>query len=115
MPDDLASTLAGWQAITRAATIGPWEKIGFDDIWSQPAGRHVAETMNREADAEFIVTARTVMPLLLAAIEAVLKLGDRSGEATDPTLPGHVDVYMIREAITRELTGPQLSEDGGHG
>jgi hypothetical protein len=42
-------------------------------------------------------------PRLLAALEAVLKLGDRSGGAQDPHLPGHVDVYMIREAITRAL------------
>ena len=77
MSDDrVASTLAGWGELARSATIGPWEKLGFDDIWSQPAGRHVAETMNCEADAEFIVMARTAMPLLLAAVEAPLKLAD---------------------------------------
>ncbi len=100
MPDDdpLSATLAGWGKITRAATIGPWEKLGFDDIWSQPAGRHVAETMNREADAEFIAAARTVMPLLLAAIEAVLKLAD-GWNALWPCSA------QVREAITTALTG----------
>jgi len=39
----------------------------------------------------------------IAALDAVLKLGDRSGEAHDPSLPGHVDMRMIREAIRREL------------
>ena len=127
--DRVASTLAEWGKLTRAATIGPWEKLGFDDIWSQPAGRHVAETMNREADAEFIVTARTAMPRLLAAVEAALKAADswgkKAGElnaaaeradarGADPLrtalmsarAQAHNDcAQTVREAITTALTG----------
>ena len=123
--DRAASTLAEWHKFTRAATIGPWEKLGPDDIWSQPAGRHVAETMNREADAEFIVTARIAMPVLLAALEAVLKLADDwnakakkiggqiSLEDCDGAVAGfkmigyqnHRDhAVALREAITAVLT-----------
>ena len=89
--DRVASTLAAWGKLTRAATIGPWEKLGFDDIWSQPAGRHVAETMNREADAEFIVTARTAMPRLLAAVDTALKDHRKSTFPAGP--PGAGDAY----------------------
>ena len=108
MTDDLASTLAGWSQITRAATIGPWEKLGFDDIWSQPAGRHVAETMNREADAEFIVTARTAMPRLLAAVKAVLKAADRLDSGREPyghLVNRHEAADAFRETIRAALSG----------
>jgi hypothetical protein len=46
-------------------------------------------------------------PRLLAAVEAVLKLGDRTGMAKDPDLAGYVDVHMIRRAITAALTGEE--------
>ncbi len=128
MPDDdrVATTLAGWSQITRAATIGPWEKLGLDDIrsqpagrhvaeiWSQPAGRHVAETMNRKADAEFIVTARIAMPVLLAALEAALKLADEWEEGSF-----RLDVSTtvmdgcareLRAAITTALTGKETGD-----
>ena len=134
MPDDrVASTLAEWGKLTRAATIGPWEKLGPDDIWSQPAGRHVAETMNREADAEFIVTARIAMPVLLAALEAVLKLADdwdgkaeaftaaasRDGgpsRMTRAMLNARVQVLQdcaqaLREAITAALLGEGAGDE----
>jgi hypothetical protein len=93
-PDDLASTLAGIRERSEVAS-----KIEVS--WK-------AQIQRARASANDV-------PVLLAAVEAVLKLGDRSGEATDPTLPGHVDVYMIREAITRELTGPQPVKDGSDG
>ena len=81
---DLASTLAGIREHSETAS-----KIMVS--WK-------AQIQRARASANDV-------PFLLAAIEAVLALGDRSGEAQDPHLPGHVDVYMIREAITAELTG----------
>jgi hypothetical protein len=82
MPDEPAAILDQIREHARyAVTIDDWHQVGRD--------------------------AR----VLVGALEAVLKLGDRSGETQDPHLPGYVDVHMIREAITRELAG----KDAGDG
>jgi hypothetical protein len=84
-----AATLAGWRKITEAATSGPWNvetKHGrdiADEAWSEvrikaPDGgdiastyiSHLLENYRSEEDEAFIVTARTAMPCLLAALEA---------------------------------------------
>jgi hypothetical protein len=71
--DDVTARLAGWREAEKNASPGPWEVtgIGDDDIWSDALGGFVAETMHPN-DAPFIVTARTAMPRLLAAVEAAL-------------------------------------------
>ena len=86
--DELAALLAGWREAGQAATEGPWstQKAVIAGI----GGAYVIEHGEAEialvdcagdlrpeqelADAEFIVTARTAMPRLVAAVEAVLKL-----------------------------------------
>jgi hypothetical protein len=77
--DDVAALLAGWREAEQAATPAPWVVygIGDDEIWSEEPWDHVAETMGNLPDAAFIVTARTAMPRLVAAVEAVLELHTR--------------------------------------
>ncbi len=137
--DPLAATLAGIREIEQAATPGPWEAggIGGDDIWSDAKGGFVAETFNNPADAEFIAAARTYVPLLLASLEAVLNLAvewdreavkltarsdfmfERGDEVAPVMLDGRAQAHkecadMIRETITRELTGtPEEGSDDG--
>ncbi len=98
MADDLAATLAGWRKTHLEATPGPWgseEKHGrdiADEGWSEvriigpldspsPIAitylTNILEADYTEADAAFIITARTAMPRLLAAVEAALKLHAR--------------------------------------
>jgi len=90
--DDFASILSRWRKITDAATPSPWKveaKHGrdiADEAWSEvrikaPDGSdiastyisHLLENYNADEDEELIVTARTAMPRLLAAVEAALK------------------------------------------
>ena len=87
--DDRASAaLAAIRAIERAATPGEWkprtvEGRGGWALGSKTYAVHRVEAdaepngigiFSTEADAEFIVTARTAMPRLLAAVERVLEL-----------------------------------------
>ena len=84
MADDLTAELAGIRKDIRAAFIG----YGMDEPGSEAL---------KLAYPPAVMALRASR--LLAAVEAVLELGDRSGEAKDPHLPGHVDVHAIREAI----------------
>ena len=87
--DDRASAaLAAIRAIERAATPGEWkprtvEGRGGWALGSKTYAVHRVEAdaepngigiFSTEADAEFIVTARTAMPRLLVAVERVLEL-----------------------------------------
>ena len=99
--DPAPATLAGIRAIEQAATPGPWhlewDSCDCGDgygcshgSWPHAIRNSRADTEPRQdgkqrdwdykhteiselggADAEFIVTARTVMPLLLAAVDAL--------------------------------------------
>jgi hypothetical protein len=78
---DPAAILDRWRAIEQAATPGPWEGHSHGpatarvrDVWHDEIDRPLAERVLREADLQFIVTARTAIPLLAAAVEAALKL-----------------------------------------
>jgi hypothetical protein len=75
-PSDPASSALEWRAIEQAADPGPWEATGisYEDIWSDSKGGFIAETFGGPETARFIATARTAMPLLVAAVEAALKL-----------------------------------------
>jgi hypothetical protein len=81
-PDSLAAKLAEWRVIEQAADPGPWDPVTDDhgrgrldhSVRSERAAYYVAETVLTRADAEFVATARTAMPLLIAAIEKVLDL-----------------------------------------
>jgi hypothetical protein len=91
--------------------------IGDDEIWSEEPWDHVAETMGNLPDAAFIITARTAMPRLVAAVEAVLELHqpvDRGAGAQCKGCATHVTFTWwpcpIVQAITTALTGTQLEE-----
>jgi hypothetical protein len=85
---DLASTLAGIRAIEQAATPGEWKHRTAQTRGDWTSGSKVMPIERVEADArpggigifdapadaEFIATARTFVPSLLAAIEAVTVL-----------------------------------------
>ncbi len=78
-------------------------------------GKHEREVAN----ADFIAHAREDIPLLLAAIEAALKLADE-WEMTAATLDGGTAranalldcTASFREAITRELTAKEAGDGG---
>jgi hypothetical protein len=120
VPDGLASTLAGIRAAEQAATPGEWKhrtatsrgdwttgsKVMPIERVEADARPHGIGIFDSSADAEFIVTARTVMPLLLDAVEAVLKLADEwesDSFIVDPEI-------ALREVITRALTGKEAGE-----
>jgi hypothetical protein len=124
-----AAILAGWREAEQAATEGPWgtdenHGRGYDDEgWSRcfilgaldsatlpvVAATYftdIIEPDNAEADAAFIVAARTAMPLLLGAVERALELADEwedSAAIIDPATP-------LREAITAALTGKEAGD-----
>jgi hypothetical protein len=134
MPDT-DPALAEWRKITEAATPGPWNaetKHGrdiADEAWSEvrikaPDGSdiastyisHLLENYRSEEDETFIVTARTAIPRLLAAVDAALGLADEidtHGRTRSPL--ARETAKMIRAAITTALAGAQLSEDENHG
>ncbi len=97
-PDELARL----RALCEAATPGPWEVAGnlqtkvFDEVvaphrtgnpeWCEG----VADCDTGEEDAEFIATARTAVPALIAEVERLTAELDRLMEGSDPStaVPG---------------------------
>lgn len=91
MSDELRTLLGEWKALEAAATPGPWEDDGGEigQHWSLPEPwQKVVSTdvacmdycyggsaagAERVADAAFIAASRTVVPRLIAAVEAVLE------------------------------------------
>jgi hypothetical protein len=89
--DELTSALAECREIEQAATPGPWEAEENDDCWqlfgavtpnfhplqlikAPKRDTPYAEYWPNDADAAFIVAARTAFPRLQRAVDAVLKL-----------------------------------------
>jgi hypothetical protein len=101
----LTDYLAEVKARAEAATDGPWD-IEHGRLWTDPGDAAWAEqiavfTGSRAwmSDAEFIAAARTDVPKLVAALEAVLRLIE-----TEPWDPEEQDaVSAIRNAITSAL------------
>lgn len=158
--DPVAATLSGIRAIEQAATPGPW-RLEWDSCdcgdgygcshgsWphaihtprahtERPDGdewdhdfSHTEISDLGDADAEFIIAARTAFPLLLAAVEAALKLADdwdaeargillEAARTADAGEVGAASALQssaadLRAAITAELAGTQPGEDGNHG
>ena len=150
-PDGTPPTLDGrlekWRAAEQSATEGPWEAhshaagpccdIRVHDIWQDEQDAYIAQDCLTEADAGFIVEARTAMPLLLGAVERLLELagewdadaaeldrdaasarkspyaGDHAQGRTDEALAGELRDCSgaLREAITSALAG----KEGGDG
>ncbi|QAV29763.1 hypothetical protein [Micrococcus luteus] len=85
---DPRETLARIRKQADAATEGPWEADGLegtitsktDGLVTDPQGPYLVVdgiTMWAESDAEFIAAARTDVPRLVDALDAVLDLADR--------------------------------------
>lgn len=131
-----AAILEEWRKVERAATPGPLEAVTDDhgrgrldhSVWSGRAGYYLAETVRTRDDAEFIVTARTAMPRLVAAVDAALKLADDWDAESDhlddlaersdgdeegrPVMAGQAIAYHdaavdLREAVTAALAGKE--------
>ena len=86
--------------------------MGSDDVTALLAGiKERAAHADRvlKFGGSFRVTARSQadVPRLVAAVEAVLALTDKPSTGIPP--------IVIREAITRELSRAQLSEEAGDG
>jgi hypothetical protein len=113
---DLSALLAPVRARAEAATEGPWEieryPHGGGRIWKKlHSGNRslIADTFDGAGNREFLFHARSDVPRLLKAIEAVAALADkwRAESVTDNS----VDVtlravtYHIRSALTAALEG----------
>ena len=88
-PDAVATYLERIRAVTDAATQGPWEHPLDNEVtygYRTDGSRHIAtwiatvgegdEDISEEqndANADFIAAARSYVPALLAAVEAVLR------------------------------------------
>jgi hypothetical protein len=85
------------RALSEAASPGPWERSGYTVHESDPFyGPVVAECGMSVRDAKFISASRTIVPKLLAALEAVYTETHKSD--FEPHLAGR-----IRSAISSAL------------
>ena len=118
MPETEAQ-LADWKAKTDAATEGPWEPVDAFSLTAPSQIDGFAFPMERQEDEweiernrEFIATARTAMPRLMAAVESVLAVCDKADDqmGMSPNWMGLIDPDVIREAITDALGGGDDAE-----
>ena len=78
--DDLRALLDEWKALSAAATEGPWRRVtepGTNNhALHDPSDVDIAIDYEGvwydKGDAEFIAASRTIVPRLIAAVEAVL-------------------------------------------
>lgn len=93
---DPRETLACIRAQADAASEGPWMGIRYPDGFLGRViggdGFGVAEDFPDDADAEFIAAARTTVPTLLDALEAVLAIHRDGGESQGYLDNGHYGV-----------------------
>lgn len=73
-----AEWIAQQRAVCDAATPGPWavsvaNEYPYDDIGSGLTGEHVALCGSKNENTQFIITARTVLPAALDALEASMQ------------------------------------------
>lgn len=109
--------LAAWKSATKHATPGPWEADGAEitQSWTRPEpwetvvsgevkcmsycyGGSCAPIRN-DADAAFIVAARTAMPKLVAALEAVLVACEDRKSGGSPLLSGREIRAIVDEHL----------------
>ena len=89
---DPRETLARIRAQAGAASEGPWG-VSMDRIEHTGGGEYaVAYDVAREEDSEFIAAARTTVPALVDALEAVLKVHRDGGESQGYLDNGHYGV-----------------------
>jgi len=118
MSADLRVALAEMRDRVEGATEGPWAVMPVGQGGGRPdrydvldVSGPIAQYLDEDADATFIAHARTDLPALLDAVEAVLGLIDIGS----PTLQGiadddsirdvYINVKHIRRAITDALGG----------
>jgi hypothetical protein len=118
-PDGPATVLAGWREAERNATPGPWRVKaghlgGHPKYVTGPDNSTVAECwMDDDGSAAgFIVTARTAMPLLLAAADKVLELAGEWEDAwaARPLVTRGYAAECFRAAIMAALTGEEAND-----
>ena len=123
MPDAgrVATTLAGIRAIEQAATPGPWKHRTAEHLGDWTTSSKVFRTERVEADArpagigifdapadaEFTVSSRNALPLLLAALEAALKAAD-DWDAEAETLAAAADRDRGPLRMTRAMLGARV-------
>ena len=121
MSEDLYALLREWKALEAAATPGPWFADGsclMHDVrhadldhdfrvslLNGTDGVDVPGWCESAADAEFIAASRTIIPRLIAAVEAVLKVHRPSGvydkcECVDPDPDDGVHIEVEEVGIT---------------
>lgn len=103
MSDDLRTELEAMRERAEAATEGPWTADGLEGNLDSPRGRVAEATWWREVDAQFIAHARTDVPRLVAALEAVL-LVHQPDEDMDCTADGDPWPCHTARVITAALT-----------
>lgn len=80
MSDDLHTLLDEWKALEAAATEGPWRRVtepgtnnhALHDARDADVATDYEGVWYDKGDAEFIAASRTLVPRLIAAVEAVL-------------------------------------------
>lgn len=116
--DDLTATLEKWRkTVSEASRSLPWHETTTEEdvpvvCIDGPAPGSATVLFEADwgtlADARFIVTARAAMPVLLAAVEAILAKADEWEEGSFRLDVGAAVMDRcakeLREAITRELT-----------
>jgi hypothetical protein len=132
-PDPLAAELARMQALTDAATDGPWlitEKHGrdiADEAWSDvritgPGGEQIMlayltgilepGSPSEDADPDFVIAARSLMPRMLKALRRINALADQwHGDRGNDYSASALYASKLREVLEEEL----LSEGGARG
>ena len=98
--------LAGLKRLAAAATEGPWwatRDLKFPDVFSgiglSDDVRVVSEA-RLPSDAMFISEARTAVPRLVAALEAVLEVFPQSDDPCPPRTCVHVDCEVLNAIET---------------
>jgi hypothetical protein len=120
-PGRVAATLAAIRERTEAATAGPWaahSHLRQYSIWHDELDQPLAREVRTWDDAVFISVARTVMPRLLAAVEAALELADKLEPQGPPSSALEEDrmwirqecADMIRDTLGAALTGEETGD-----
>lgn len=87
MTDTVTAKLAEWEALTEAATEGPWREddasASVETVWTLEGDDEPQVICDwlEPADAEFIAASRTAMPALLGFVEDVRALHVSSSES----------------------------------
>ena len=118
MPD-LQHLLDRILELDQLTTAGPWEARTEEHTsipcvltqWGDEYGPHIIADMLDSPDEEFIALARTALPQLAKALQAVMDLedeslgGDLQGYEIDQYVGYNQALRSVREAITDAMEG----------